>query len=151
MPHLTVQLSARGPLLDVMVGVSGPRREALTKAGLAIPNEIQIRGLIDTGASSTALDQAVIAALGLVPTGTIPIHTPSTQGTAHVCNQYDVRITLVHPKLSLHIPALPVIDAGLATQGIQALIGRDVLERCLFIYNGQDNYFSLSFLSSGMQ
>ena len=34
--------------------------------------------------------------------------------------------------------------ATLATQGLVALIGRDILARCQFTYNGADGSFSLA-------
>jgi hypothetical protein len=42
-------------------------------------------------------------------------------------------------------PAVPVIAADLAIQGIHALIGRDVLQDCILIYNGTVGEFTLAF------
>jgi hypothetical protein len=52
---------------------------------------------------------------------------------------------LIHPRLQLTLHALPVIASNLTAQGIQALIGRDVLARCLFVYDGAAGLFSLAF------
>ena len=60
-------------------------------------------------------------------------------------SQYDVSLTLLHPKLSLNFGAVAVIGSQLSPQGIQALIGRDVLKNCLFVYDGQAGIFSLAF------
>jgi len=38
----------------------------------------------------------------------------------------------------------PILEASLAPQGIEALIGRDILAQCLFIFDGRVNTFSLS-------
>jgi hypothetical protein len=38
-----------------------------------------------------------------------------------------------------------VIAAELSTQGIHALIGRDVLQDCILIYNGASGDFTLAF------
>ena len=75
----------------------------------------------------------------------MPIMTPSTGAAHHVCNQYDVSLSLLHPNLSLTLNTVPVLESNLAAQGIQALIGRDILARCLFIYDGQFGNFSLAF------
>ncbi len=40
---------------------------------------------------------------------------------------------------------MPVIESQLSMQGIQALIGRDVLRQCLFVYNGEEDQFMLAF------
>ena len=39
----------------------------------------------------------------------------------------------------------PLIQAHLSNQGIDMLIGRDVLDDCLMVYNGPDGTFTLAF------
>ncbi|HSH39257.1 MAG TPA: hypothetical protein VK993_10755 [Chthoniobacterales bacterium] len=73
------------------------------------------------------------------------IHTPSTAGQPHACNTYDIHLTLSHPALSFYIGALPVIQSSLHHQGIQALIGRDVLGNCLLVYDGRAGIYILGF------
>ena len=145
MPHLTLPISVGGPILDLAIGVSHPRRDALRRVGQKIPSPVKIRGLIDTGASSTCVDPAQLSQLGLTPTGQVPIYTPSTGETPYSCNQYDVGIVLIHPSLQLVIGEQPVIAPSLPLQGIHALIGRDVLARCLLVYDGANNQFVLAF------
>ena len=146
MPHLTLPITPLGPLLDFVCAVSKPRADALTKAGLRVPPQVNVRGLIDTGASITGLNPAVLRTLGIVSTGTIPVHTPSTRlGAPHIANQFDVSLILVHPMFTRTWFALPVIESELAHQGIQALIGRDILSFCLMTYDGQAASFSLGF------
>lgn len=145
MPQLTLQIAAGGPLVDIAVAVSDERREALVKAGQPVPNPVLIRALIDTGASCTCIDPSVLQHLGLTPTGSTPIHTPSTGTGTHNADQYDVNIVLRHPELSLTLGTIPVIEAHLVMQGIQALLGRDVLASCLLVYNGELGFFTLSF------
>jgi predicted aspartyl protease len=145
LPYLIQQFAAGGPLIDVLVGVSQPRRQAMQSAGLPIPQQIQMRALIDTGASGTCVDPCIIKSLGLTPSGSVPIHTPSTNGVALVYSQYDISLALHHAKGTYHFHSLPVIEASLTSQGIQALIGRDVLEECLFIYDGASGSYTLAF------
>lgn len=146
MPHLTLPITPLGPLLDFICAVSKPRADALIKAGLPVPQAVTVKGLVDTGASITGLDPAILKALGVVSTGTIPVHTPSTKlGVPHVANQFDVSSILVHPMVTRTWMALPVIESELAHQGIQALIGRDILSFCLMTYDGQAASFSLGF------
>lgn len=145
MPHLTQQFSISGPIIDVLVGVSHPKRDALLAAGFPVPSPVPMRTLIDTGASSTCVDPYIIQALSLTPSGSISIHTPSTNGAALNCNQYDISLVLIHPKLSFTFGALPVIESNLISQGIQALLGRDVLKECLFIYDGASGLYTLTF------
>lgn len=65
MPHLALQVSAGGPLIDVVVAVSRARRVALEAAGQSVPNPVLIRALVDTGASCTNIDPVVFVQLGL--------------------------------------------------------------------------------------
>jgi len=147
MPILTAAIAADGPVIPILIGVSGPRAQALKDAGLAIPTPVLVRGLIDTGASCTAVDPQVIADLGLEPRGTISIVTPSTGTGSHTCNQYDVALVfLMHPG-GVHVKSLtlPVIESHLDGQGIRAFIGRDALADGIMIYNSQSGTLSLAF------
>jgi len=132
--------------MDMLVGVSRPRSEALKKANLPVPNPIPVRVLIDTGASCTNIDPTILKALGVPSTGTIPCHTPSTKsGQPHIANQFDVSLMLVHPMLTRTFFAVPVVESELCHQGIQAILGRDILWWCLLTYDGQAQSFCLGF------
>ncbi|HUC85646.1 MAG TPA: hypothetical protein VL970_10675 [Candidatus Acidoferrales bacterium] len=143
---MTLAISPRGPLMQFLVGVSGPRATALRAANQLVPAQIPITGLIDTGASSTVIDSIVLGQLAIPTTGTTPIHTPSTQADApHFANQYDISLTFIHPWVTRTFPAVPITDAQLVHQGIQALIGRDILGQCLLTYDGVGRSFCLAF------
>ncbi len=119
----------------------------MTAAGLPIPLPVIVRALIDTGASCTCVDSSVITRLGLAPSGTALMHTPSTAGAAVSCNQFDVAVGLIMDANEIHVPALiiPVIESSLACQGIQALLGRDILEKGILIYDGRHRSLTLAF------
>jgi len=90
MPYLTQPFGQDGALIDLDVGLSLPRQQALKKAGQPIPAAVRVRGLVDTGASLTAVDLTTLQALHLTPTGTTGVVTPTTGTTPHQLNQYDV-------------------------------------------------------------
>jgi hypothetical protein len=71
--------------------------------------------------------------------------TPSTGAQPHYANVYDVSLILVHPALQLTMGNVAVAESELMVQGIQALIGRDVLKNCLLVYDGALGVFTLSF------
>lgn len=150
MSHFTLQIDAQGgPILNVALAVSEARSAALVAAGQPVPAIVPMRALLDTGASSTCIDPSVLTgALGLTPTGQTDCFTPSTGTTPAKKNLYDVSLrilsTLTDP--SLYFPTIAVMESDLfAAQGIHALIGRDVLSRCLLTYNGVTNLFTLAF------
>jgi len=132
-------LTPGGPIVNALVGVSEARRAALTSAGQAIPPLVQIRGLIDTGASCTCVDPSVITALSLPPTGSVSMLTPSTGATPHATAQYDAAL-IIPPSQAGQLPlvfqTIPIVGSDLKAQGIDALLGRDILSRCVLLYNG---------------
>lgn len=145
MPHLTLTLSPAGPLVDVHIGVSKPRHDALQKAGQPIPAFVAARLLVDTGASSTCLDCVVVQKLGLIPTGQITVHTPTTGTSGQLVNQYDAALFMQAHGTHKSFLTLPVMESDFSAQNIDGLLGRDVLAQCLLVYSGPDNAFMLSF------
>lgn len=94
MPHFSLGLSASGPILKIVVGVSNPRAQALQAAGLKVPNAVVLDCLVDTGASVTCMDATALAPLALQPTGSTSILTPSTGQVPIDYNLYDVAIAM---------------------------------------------------------
>jgi len=147
MPHFCRQFTNGAPIILALLRVSQPRAAALTAAGQQIPPAQLMNALVDTGASCTCVDPTIIQALGLTPTGNTSIHTPSTGATPHFTDQYDasLRIYSTTTQPPLEIPLIPVIASDLHAQGIDALIGRDVLRFCLLNYDGQSEFFTVAF------
>lgn len=146
MPSINLVIAPQGPIATLYIGVSRPKSEALKKAGQTVPDPVAAQLLIDTGASCTCLDPWIIQKLQLTPSGQIEIHTPSTtENNAHACHQYDVTLTIPHPGLHRNFNAIPVLESNFKHQGIDGLMGRDILSRCLFIYNGELKIHTLSF------
>ncbi len=147
MPHINLSMTQSGPLVDVWLAVSEPRQNALMQAKQPVPSPLKIRALLDTGASCTAIDAMAIKKLQVPVTGTTPIWTPSTVGVAHTCNQYDVLLALldINGNPMYLGTSVPVIESALASQGIDGLIGRDILGSAVFIYNGTAGHFTLSY------
>jgi len=95
--------------------------------------------LIDTGASGTLVQTDVLNRLGLESLGTVFLRTPTT--TEPVArSQYLVRIVLSQG-IAFEVE---VVDAPLTGQGIQGLIGRDILDQLVFTYNGPKNQFTVT-------
>lgn len=136
-----------GPVIDLVIGVSSARAKALQASGMAIPQVQSVRALIDTGASSTCIDPSVMIALDLQPTGTVPMLTPSTGSIPVDAETYDVSLMIpAGTQTPLLVQNMPVSACVLFHgQGIYALLGRDVLSRCLLTYNGDINVFTIAY------
>jgi len=134
------------PVVPVLVGVSDSRAVAMATAGVPVPASITLNLLIDTGTGRTALDQAAIASLGLAPTGRASVHTASTAGTPHDCNLYDVSLLIPTGDGGppFRLAALPVLEGVFRNQGIDGLLGRDILRQFVFIYNGPLGGYTLA-------
>lgn len=148
MPYFTLQISPQGPLVDAAVMVSAARHQALQDVGETPPTPQRIRALIDTGASISGVDPSVLNALGITQTGEAEIHTPSTAGSPVTTATYDVRIAILAGRPGdMHFisDTLQVASTDLVAQGFQALIGTDVLQRCILHYNGADGLFTLCY------
>jgi len=147
MPSINVSLQAGGPIVTVAIGVSVPKGVALKAAGIAVPPTVVGTFLIDTGASGTCVDPALVAKLGLAPTGAVSMQTPSTNGTPVQCNLYDASVYIpgAQGQGGFLIDALPIMECSLSAQGIDGLIGRDIINRCTLIYNGSAGFFTLAY------
>lgn len=112
------------------------RIAALKKLGRKHSSPVSIRGLIDTGASCSAIDPRIVQALDLDRRGQVPIHTPSSGPDLDYRGQYDVCFVLGEMTESPLESTLPVIECDLASQNFLALVGRDVLSRCQLCFDG---------------
>jgi Aspartyl protease len=131
-----------------VVGVSAPRVTSLVQANQPVPPGIVAKLVVDTGASLSAVDISILKQLGLTPKGKTPIHTPSTQGQAHLADAYDISILIFGDNALVPcylLNALPVIDGNFKTQGFDGLLGRDILKTARMTYSGHDNWYGISF------
>jgi hypothetical protein len=101
--------------------------------------------LIDTGATRSCVDSKVIASLGVKPIG---VAVTGTAGGPVQQYRYPARFRF--PGEGLEIEFSSVIGVNLAGQSIGGrdiivLLGRDVLSRCILIYNGPGGFFTLAF------
>lgn len=147
MPSITVGNTQSGPTLNVLIGPSNQLRQVLIDAGAPVPEPVNGIFLVDTGASNTVIDSSLIQSLGLNPTGTVMCHTPSTAGTAVPMYQYDLMIYVpgaVNGQGWL-IDSIAVMASSFAGQTIHGLIGRDIIDRGLLVYNGHAGHFTLAY------
>ncbi len=144
MPHLTWPLQPHGPIVKLFVTISTAHAKVLRKKGQPVPQGVTLPALIDTGATSTMIDEVAIGTLGLDPKDVVGVHTTSTGDTAIKCYQYDAYLA-VTDVATFNIGDLPILTTNFSKHGIRALVGRDVLSRCLLVYDGSNKTFTLAY------
>jgi len=141
MPAFTgriTDLRARGPILQASIAVAAAAEKALTDAGQPVPAPVQVTALIDTGATGSAISKGTAQQLGLQPVGVIPVSTPSSAKVP--MSLFAIRFLLPNSLIF----ETTAIEAQLQGQGIDALIGRDVLSQAVLVYIGYANEFTLA-------
>jgi|SRR5208337_2536095 len=151
MNTLSALVDAQGALIDILLTLAGPDLLALRQKGAPLPQPVAARAVIDTGADVTCLDSKLIVPLiasGLPPGKFLLTNLPATGGL-RPSMEYSVGLTIVHPsgrtRSNLVLRNQPVVEQALGSLGYDALIGRDVLDRCLLIYDGPGRRFSLAY------
>ena len=146
MPYTTVPLNEHGAVIELLVGVSESRRDALKRNDLPVPRRVRAIVQIDTGAPFCIFAPFVFEQLEIKPVGIVDMRTPSTGESTCPFEQYLVSLSLPGGEIELHLSTREVVKAVFAPdEGIHGLLGRDLLEHCLFIYDGQHRTFSLAF------
>lgn len=136
-----------GAAVGVFVGVSRSRDAALLRVGHRVPERVPVRLQIDTGSALTGFLRFVFEKLEIGPFRTVQVGTPSTTpDRPHTANQYDVVLYLVSGTELTPIDNVHAIDPQdfHPTEGVQGIIGRDVLDRCVFTFAGPDRQFHLA-------
>ncbi len=127
-------LQEQGP--TVQIRVTPPR--LFGKKPDRSKESFPLTALIDTGSSATVLKTGIPSFIGLHPTSNACVHTASSRDI--VCDEFAVSFIFSHGfKIRTTALELPV-----HTQGIDCLIGRDVLAQCLMTYIGPENQVVLS-------
>lgn len=127
-----VALAQRGPVVQVVVTAAKSILSELLQQGITPPVPVPGLALIDTGASVTCIDDDAATKLKLPVVDVVRVTSASHPSAEQ--NVYPV---------SFQIQGLPVIvdspravGALLASQGLVALLGRDVLQHFTLFYNG---------------
>jgi hypothetical protein len=83
--------------------------------------------------------------LGLEPRDIISVHTPTTGPAYERRQSYDALFILGETLGEPLSKALQVIETDLASQGFFAIIGRDFLKECRFVYDGPSDTFTIHY------
>ena len=133
-----ITVGTLGPIIQVGLNVGA------TQARLGFGGSpLSKNGLIDTGATRTAISDAVYQALQPTGSGTAPIQRPGVPQV--IVSTYAVRLNFEgHLSGNLWFD-LDVVVADPATPGIDVLIGMDVLSQLVLFYEGVNGTMILSY------
>lgn len=133
-------LIQRGPVLQATISLFQGMAEQLAQQGVQLPAPVTGAALIDTGAGMTCIDSAIAESMGL-PVVDVAMMTSAS----HANTQQNVYpITIEFTGFPIRIDAPRAMGAVLAPQGLALLIGRDVLQHTLLVYNGITGQITLS-------
>lgn len=140
-------LVTAGPIIQVEIHVPQVIAGQLSVANQPIPAPVVGLGLVDTGATLTCVHEEVLKKLSLNPVGIVDSGTAAgkVSQNAYACQ---VRI----PANNLLAELSPVIGVNLTgqqaavpgTPPIIALLGRNLLQHGVFVYNGTFGFWSFS-------
>jgi hypothetical protein len=128
----SLSLRGTGPVLSLQISVPDVRAAQLIEARKDIPPPVLGDVLLDTGASVTAVQERILTGLGLHPIREVDITTPAG----------DVKMRVYPAKLSFPGTGLPprnfieVVGVDLGMERCVGLLGRDVLDQMVVIYDG---------------
>lgn len=110
-----------------------------------LKNKMKSNTLIDTGATISCISKDVVKTLKLQPIGVDRVSTPS--GTA-VLNKYLIDISF---KKNMIFKNIFVLESEIGNQGIDLLVGMDILNKNDIMISNYDNHtqFSLRYPVNG--
>ena len=140
-------LPDRGATVELLIGVNISKRNALHRVGHQVPKRIRIMAQIDTGSAYSAIDVQTLAQLDITPIDKTKVRTPVAGPQEAVeFDQYVVSISLDSGEDGETLfDDVEVLGCHFADdEGIQAMLGQDVLGGSLFVYNGMCRTFCLA-------
>jgi len=131
-------------VIALHVGVDESRQALLLRNQFAVPARLCVPVQIDTGTAYSGFAPQVFRHLDLRPFDRAAIRTPSTTEQPHYSNQFVVSLAFDKDGAEVLSPSLQVIECYFAPdEGIMGMLGRDVLNRCRFLFDGRANTYSL--------
>jgi hypothetical protein len=136
---------ADGMIVEVLIGLCGKDMTALLAAGQPVPAPVRLRAAIDTGTNITCVNSQTLLHFGLPQ---VHQSTSTTVGGTIPAFLYEVSFGI--PQMGqltgplLVIEYLVVMELAQSTDGIDVLIGRDVLRELLVFSDGPRDEFTLA-------
>ncbi len=138
-------LRVDGPVIPVEISMPVALEEWCVQNNFAVPPPVTGYALVDTGASISGVHEPILSRLSIVPIDAIPLSTSSGTGRAFV---YPTKIAI--PPLNISAwPISRVVGSQLSWKTsdgkeVIMLLGRDLLQFFLLVYNGKLNCITLA-------
>jgi len=133
------------PIITLLVTPTEARSEAMRDQGRE-PRMIEAGVLIDTGATDTCIERSIADELDLDVVGEVDLHGV-TKGTGPETGIV-FRARFFHagvPSVALSNSSRGVAVDDLSRFGARVLLGRDLLSRGVFVYDGPAGRFAFAF------
>jgi hypothetical protein len=137
-----------GPSVRVRLHLPRADVRELRRLNRPVRPPVDVRALIDTRAECSCVRRGVLDPPGLAPFGVFPTNAPALGGFAGAFT-FGVSLAVLHPsgdgRRNLVVPDIDVTELDLGSLGYDALLGRDVLARCVLTYDGPNSSFTLAY------
>lgn len=147
----TLPVSPAGPIVSVRVGFSRGRELAIRRSGRPVLAPIDLKALVDTGADVSMIEHGLLTPFvreGMDLKAFVNVNAPGLGGLA-LCPQFMAAVRICdpsgNPRQDFVRPAAELVERNLGTPDYQVLIGRDMLSRLVFQYDGPANEFTLTY------
>jgi predicted aspartyl protease len=126
-------LRRSGPKIRVTIGSPSGVIRAARQSGAQIKAPFTVTALIDTGAARTVINPELVETCGLRRTGEAQIAS-----AGHVTKRAEFAGAIQFPDQNLAgFDPISLVACPLPEQDVSCLLGRDVLERWNFVYDGR--------------
>ena len=137
-----------GPIAPAEFQIPTSLAQLLKIQGKPIPPPLKGMVLIDTGATKSCVESAIISSLGVEPVGLMVV---STAKGATKASLYPARLLIgggetLQP-IDIELNSFICVDLSKPSSSAHTLIGligRDILKLCMFVYNGPAGTYSLA-------
>jgi hypothetical protein len=151
MTTFSLPVTATGPIVRVRIGFSRGKELAIRRSGRAILTPIDVDALIDTGADVSMIESGLLTPFvreGMDLKAIVHVNAPGLGGLA-LCPQFLTGVRICHPtgnrQQDVLFPAAELVEYALGGPDYQVLIGRDILSRLVFQYDGPAATFSVTY------
>ena len=131
-------LALHGARLTIELGVPDSVIAYYQDRGQRAPERIRATALIDSGASISGVKPSVAQSAGLIQTRSVGVS--GVIGT-ELRPVYTASVIL--PDYDIHLDAMDLAGVELGQQGVDVLLGRDLLKKVTLVYEGRSGSFQL--------